>query len=120
MNKNKVELVIKEQKTIFALGLGYIGELLENTGFEIDSLVDKINSNPFKYAPIMMFESLNYSKVRYGQPNPFTSVGELMDWLDENGSIQNEQLMKFLEAFTKSLTKDVPKSNAKPKTTKKK
>ncbi len=104
---NKITLDVLG-KTDFSFGLGFLGDLLDETNLTIDGIIDKLNKNPFKMIPVLMYQSAKYAAMRKGDDLLFKQY-ELMDWIDENGGVQNDGIVKFMDAFTKSLTKDVPK-----------
>ena len=104
---NKITLTINNKKLDFYFGLGFLGNALEDIGIGIDELGVKLTSNPFLYAPKLMYYSLEYGYIRKGKDFNM-SLESFIDELDKDKSFINGNIGKFLDAFTKSLTKDVP------------
>lgn len=105
---NKITLKLGNKDLGFHFGLGFMGALLESLDCSIDELMRGIQKNPFKYIPKLMHEAHSYDCVRNGKENEFT-VYALTDLIDEEGGVMSDSVSKFLEAFTGSITKDVPK-----------
>ena len=100
---NKIELKIGSKTYIFFFGLGFLGELIEEMNVTLESLMEKINRNPFKYLPLMMFRSIEYGYTRKGQVIDFNQY-DFADILQNNGGINSDEVVSFLEAFTKSIS----------------
>ena len=107
MNK-EIKLKIDGKDYVFTFGLGYLGELLEFTGFPLDELYSKILKNPYKWLPIAMFESAKFSKELEGEEIDFTANSILEGLSKENGAINCDQSFKFMRAFNESMIKNVP------------
>ena len=69
--------------------------------------------------PTIMFTSAVHAKARKGEKIDF-SIIDLSDWIDEAGGLGNENISKFVKAFTDSLKKDVPKEEPQGNASKKK
>jgi hypothetical protein len=114
---NKLTLTINNEKLDFRFGLGFLGKALEELKIGIDEIGEKLSSNPFMYAPKLMYFSMEYAMLRDGKAD-VKDYDAFVDSLDADGSFANGNVEKFLNAFTTSLTKDVPKqkeSNTKKK-----
>ncbi len=111
---NGIKLNIDGKDYNFSFGLGFLGELLEETGVELGDLMQKINKNPFKFIPLMMFRSCEYYNRRKDIQIEFNQF-DFADIIDKDGGINTDNVRTFLDAFTKSLTKDVPKDENVPK-----
>lgn len=109
----KINLVFSEKEISFHFGLGFMGELLESLDCSIDELMKKLDKNPFKIIPKLMYESHSYSCLRQGKESEYGII-EFTDLIDEDGGIMSEKTAKFLEAFTSSIVKDVPKEEVNP------
>jgi hypothetical protein len=99
-----MKLVIKEVEYSYSFGLGFLGECLENLDLSVFEIGKKLDRNPFKWTPILMYESIKYTND--GEID--ITIKEFVNQLDEdvNGAkVMNE----FLIAFVASLQKDVPK-----------
>lgn len=96
-----MEIKLNDKNFKCEFGLGFLGECLENLDLSVVQIGEKLDKNPFKWIPTLMYESLKYS-----QDIDFT-LKDLIKWLDnEEGK---KTMNDFLLAFVKSLTKDVPK-----------
>jgi len=98
-----LEIEIKEVKYQCSFGLGFLGECLENLNLSVYEIGEKLDKNPFKWIPVLMYESIKY-------PNgiEFTQK-ELIGFLEDDGAKGTATMAIFLDSFIKSLTKDVPK-----------
>lgn len=105
---NRITLNIDNKDVQFWFGLGFLGEMIERTGLTLNDIVDRMGSNPFKMIPLLMLESCKYASMRKGEDNSFDDF-YFADWIDNNGGVQNEKVIKFMNKFNDSLTKDVPK-----------
>ena len=115
---NTVELKINGKKLTFSFGLGFLGELIDATGLDLDELNIKLQSNAFKYIPLVMYHSAAYSLKRNGDNVTFTEY-DMSDWIEkEDGAFSSDVVIKFFEGFTASLTKDIPKAEVKASTDK--
>lgn len=107
---NKITLTINKDKVDFYFGLGFLGKALKEIDLGIDELGENLSKNPFLYAPKLMFYSMEYGYIRNGKDFDL-SYFEFLDLLDKDNTFSNGNLAKFLESFTKSLTRDTPKQD---------
>jgi len=115
---NKVELIFNNTKIGFHFGLGFLGELLENLDCSIEDLQENIRKNPFKVIPVLMHTSYSYNLKRSGKDVLLNSY-DFIDLIDNAGGVSSESVSLFLNAFTDSMTKDVPVAKNKIPTKKK-
>jgi len=116
----KINLFIGGQYRDFYFGLGFLGTLLEKSGLEMHEIDAKIQGNPFKWIPEIMFHSLAYGYIRENRLPDF-DVQNVVNWIDEDANAM-ELLKSFNTAFKQSLIKDVPvqpNEDVKKKVTKK-
>lgn len=113
---NKINIELSGKNIECRFGLYFIGDLLEATGKTLDEVIGGLNTNPFKTIPLIMFHSANYAAIRKGEELGF-DMYDLSDMIDESGGFDSKPIKDFLDAFTMSLTKNVPKQ---PKSAKKK
>ena len=108
-----MKLTINERELEFKLGIGFLGELIEETGKSIQDVLEGLDKNPYKYIPLAMFVSAKYALERKGQELTFTK-SDFIDWLEADGGISdaNKSAITFIQELTKDLTKDVPKDDA--------
>jgi hypothetical protein len=114
-NMNEIKLKLNGKDYNFSFGLGFLGELLDETGVELADLMGLLNKNPFKFIPLMMFRSCEYYNRRKDIQIDFNKY-DFADIIDQDGGINTASVATFLDTFTKSLTKDVPKEDTSPKT----
>ena len=103
-----VKITVHKTQFDFHFGIGFLGELLSTLDLGIEELMQEVTKNPFKTIPLIMFESAKYGFMRKGEEFTHT-VYDFVDYIDADGGIQAKSVEKFLQAFTSSMTKDVPK-----------
>ena len=101
--KKEVKIELNNKEYIFPLGLGFIGECLDNLDLSITSLCEKMDDNAFKWSTAVMYESLKY---QYGDDLDF-SKKEMLEYLDndDNGIAK---IGNFNRAFVQTLTPKLP------------
>ena len=97
----QIEIVLNERTLKCSFGLGFLGECLENLGLNVFEIGKKLDDNPFKWIPVLMYESAKYTDKDLN-----LSLEELIELLDTTDG--NKEMAKFLGAFVQSLNKDVP------------
>ena len=100
----KFELTINDKAIGFHIGLGFLGEFQDKHDLSINDLVAKMDKNPWKMLPLLMYEAALYrndGKLDF-------SHKDLIDYIDEDGGFASNSLQEFLKRFMQSLTKDVP------------
>lgn len=105
---NKIKLTINKREIEFHFGLYFLGELLDELDMSFDEINERLSKNPFKFVPRLMFLSAKYAYTRKGEVIDFSEY-TLVDWLEADGGFTNPNIENFLNAFTGSLSKDVPK-----------
>ena len=103
---NKVTLVLDKKKIEFHLGLGFLGELLEEQNADFKDFMSKIDSNPFKMYPILMESSARYALYRKGKEPKYT-LNDFIDMIDEVG-LNSKEVTRFNSALLNAINKDVP------------
>lgn len=106
---NRITLKLDDKDLGFHFGLGFMGKLLEDLDCSIDELMEGIQKNPFKFIPKLMHSAYSYNLQRESKDVEF-NIHSFTDLLDENGGVMSEVVKDFLEAFTNSIIKDVPKA----------
>ena len=104
---NRIKLKLKGREFDFTFGLGFLGELLDALDVSIDEVVGKLNRNPFKMIPFLMYSSAKYSYELRGEEADFT-LFDFINWIEEEGGFTSKSVESFLVAFTNSMTKGVP------------
>jgi len=103
---------------VFYFGLGFLGNLLEQSGVGMHEIDTKIQENPFKWMPEIMYHSVSYGYLKNNEIVPFTKF-DLSEWIDDDGGMDSKVVTDFFTAFRQSLVKDVPIVETKKKVTKK-
>ena len=111
MIRNTITITVHKNKFDFNFGMGFLGETLSRLDVDIEGLMNGVSKNPFKFIPIIMYESAKYGFTRKGEEFTHT-LYDFMDYIDADGGIQAKSVLKFLEAFTNSMIKDVPKEES--------
>ena len=111
---NEIKLTIGGKAYVFTLGLGFLGELLEETNLSLDELIPKMIRNPFKWVPVAMFQSAKYSCELEGIEIDFTAKLILEGLSNEKGGINCKQTLAFMAALNKSLTHNIPVEDDEP------
>ena len=107
MINNSATITIHKTKFEFHFGIGFLGELLSTLDLDIEGMMNEVSKNPFKMIPIIMHGAAKYGFERKGLKCEYT-VYDFVDFIDADGGIQSKSVEKFLQAFTNSMTKDVP------------
>jgi len=104
-----LKLTIDKKEYNFTLGLGFLGEVLDELDLDITQLISKYDKNPFKYVPILVYHSAKYSNELDNKEVNFT-LKDIIRGIENDGALtdKNTSIIKFNEAFVRSLTKDVP------------
>jgi len=103
-----LNLTINGKEIKFSFGLGFLGELIDDLDIGFDELFIKYDRNPFKYIPLIMFHSAKFTAENNDKEIDFTK-NDLCNWIDDDGGLKNESMIKFSHAFIESINKDVPK-----------
>ena len=111
-----MKLDINGKQLEFAFGMGFLGELLEETNIDLEEFLIRFDKNPFKYIPICMYVSAKYAYEAKGTKIDFTKYN-LIDWLELDGGLTdaNKSVLEFTKAFSNSLFKNVPEDNSSKK-----
>lgn len=107
---NKIELLGLE----FHFGIGFLTELIENTGYTLEEIGRKMETGDVSIYPKLMYYSRLYSVQRKRQQPDF-DMFDINDLIDENGGVLGKFLSDFSKAFLGSLQKDVPVDDTKKK-----
>ena len=105
---NSTIITIDKTKFEFHFGIGFLGELLNGLDLGIEELMNEVQKNPFRMIPIIMHGAAKYGFERKGEECTYT-VYDFVDYIDADGGIQAKSVEKFLQSFTNSMIKDVPK-----------
>ena len=114
---NKAKITIGKTQFDFWFGLGFFSNLKDNHGLGIEDVQKGLSENSSKLVPILMLEAAKYSAFRRKVSFKRT-VFDFIDVIDDDGGIVSPAYLEFIEAFSNSMTKDVPeetKKKEKPK-----
>ena len=110
---NKITLNIGGKDREFHFGLGFLGNLLESEGIQMNEIDSKITENPFKWLPLIMYYSCAFPYKRKNEFPDFDAF-DVSEWVDEIG-MDSKVVVDFFTAFNQSLTKNVPEDKSKKK-----
>lgn len=102
----QITLNIGGQERVFYFGLGFLGNLIEKSGVGMHEIDSKIQENPFKWMPEIMYHSVAYGFIKQNEIVPFTAF-DVVDWIDTDGGFDSKAVVDFFGAFRQSLVKDV-------------
>ncbi|QIY92244.1 hypothetical protein [Chryseobacterium gallinarum] len=80
-------------------GLTVIGNTVKTLNVDFKEFFELFKKNiPLVVAPLL------WHAISKGQPERKFTLEEVEDWLDDDGGLSSPQLIKFIEAFTASIT----------------
>ena len=82
----------------FSFGITFLGEVLERLDVDYTTMLNKVSKNPFKYSPILMYESLKNTQNRIGKEPEFTEK-DVIDWLNQEENLGVDVMLSFINAF---------------------
>ena len=71
---NTVKITIGNKEIEFAFGLGFLGAALEDMDLGVDEVQGKIQKNPFKIVPLLMYHSAKYAQERVGKEPQYSLI----------------------------------------------
>ncbi len=97
MNHTILEFNGQEYKAKF--GLAVIGNTIKHLDLELQEFFQLFAKNlPLVAAPLV------YNSLKKGSPDIGLTLDDVEDLIDEDGGLTSPQLIKFIEAFTASIT----------------
>ncbi len=111
---NKVKITIGKTEYKFHFGLWFFGALKENQGLGMEELQAQLEKSPLELVPVLMLEAAKTADRRMGIKVDYKEF-HFLDAIDDDGGITSPAFAEFLDAFTSSMVKDVPKEPAKKK-----
>ncbi|WP_336704384.1 hypothetical protein [Chryseobacterium indologenes] len=97
MNHTTLTFEGKEYKAKF--GLAVIGNTVKELNVDLQEFFDLFAKNLPLVAPILVFNSL-----KKGGSEPELTIDHVENMIDDDGGLSSPQLIKFIEAFTASIT----------------
>lgn len=113
MAPNKIILLDKE----FHFGIGFLTELIENMGWDLIQIGEKIEAGDVSIYRYLIYYSRLYAVKRSHKEVDF-DLYDIDELIDENGGAIGDFCQSFLKAFLESLAKDVPVDENKKKVAK--
>ena len=120
---DEISLKYGEKKLNFSLGLALLGELIEDSGLDLEGILKRVEDNPLKWLPFTMYCSYKWGCILDKVEIELT-FKEFTGLFFEKGGLDTNNSKDFLQAFSNSLSRhapkeDAPKEKAKPQTKKK-
>ena len=109
--KKKAEIEFGGEMRTFYFGLGFLGLYVEKTDNPLDNLLEDVQKNPFKVIPDLMYYSLLYGFIRQEIAPPFNRY-DVIDWIDEEGGVGGEKILKFMELLGDSMNPNLPEDKS--------
>lgn len=91
----------------FHFGIGFLTELIENTGLSLKQIGESIDEGDVSVYPKLIYYSRLYA-VKRKHESPNFDIYSIHDLIDENGGVLGKFVKEFTQAFFSSLNKDVP------------
>ncbi|ROI02943.1 hypothetical protein EGI16_12295 [Chryseobacterium sp. G0240] len=96
---NHTILTFNGQEYKAKFGLAVIGNTVKELRTDLTEFFDLFAKNlPLVAAPLI------YNSLKKGNPEKAFTLEEVEDLIDEDGGLASPQLVKFIEAFTASIT----------------
>jgi len=94
----EIKLNLGKKDRLFTFGIIFLGEVLERLDTDYNTLLEKVSKNPFKYAPILMYESLRNS-YRIEKKDIDFVEDDIVLWLESEDLIGVDVMLSFINAF---------------------
>lgn len=85
----------------------FLGELLDELNMSIEDIGEAMQKNPFRTLPRMILSSARAEAELDGVDFDL-KLRDIVAMIEEDGGIMSEQLIKFMNAFTESLSSGIP------------
>ncbi|MGJ1499623.1 hypothetical protein ACR79R_20085 [Sphingobacterium spiritivorum] len=103
---NKTQITFNGEVLHLLFGSWVMGQLIKE-GYNLQSLSDQIQGNPFDFIPFLAY--LGAVNATEDKDRDAFNRNSFYDWMDESGGVNSEEVMKVINCFTNSLGTDVPK-----------
>ena len=107
----EIKLNIGEKERVFTFGITFLGEVLERLDIDYNTMLEKVSKNPFKYAPILMEESLRNTEKRIGKDIDFNNE-DISLWLEKEDNLGVDIMLKFINSFMGTQENKTPLEDA--------
>ena len=106
-----VTLKFAEKELKCSLGLMFLGALLDDLDMSLEEVAAKMQKNPFRLMPKMIFISAQTEAELNGEEFDLT-FKDVVELLEKDGGIASPQAVNFINSWTASMTENVPKDDA--------
>jgi hypothetical protein len=102
-----ITLKFADKELQCSLGLMFLGELLDELDMSIEEVGDKMQKNPFRVLPKMIYTSAKVRAELSGESFEMT-LGEVVEVIEKDGGIASKEVTRFVEEFVKSMNPGLP------------
>ena len=106
----EIKLKLNGKEREFSFGIIFLGEVLERLDLDYNSMLVKVSKNPFKYAPILMYESLKNTYKKSKLDVDFTE-DDIVNWLEKEELMGVDIMLAFINAFMGTQDNKTPVEN---------
>jgi len=106
-----ITLKFAEKELKCSLGLMFLGDFLDEVNLSLEEVGEKMQKNPFRLLPKMIYISAKTEAEMNGDDFDLT-LKDVIEMIEKDGGISSKQVTKFINTWTTSLTAGVPKSEA--------
>ena len=89
----------------------FLGEFLDDVNLSIEEVGEKMQKNPFKLLPKMIHISAKTEAELSGE-ELHLELNDVVKIMEADGGIASPQVVRFINAWTKSMTSGVPQEAA--------
>ena len=89
----------------------FLGDFLEEVDLSLEEVGEKMQKNPFRLLPKMIYISAR-SEAEILSKDFDMTLKDVIELIEADGGIASPQVTKFINEWTKSLTNGVPESPA--------
>lgn len=89
----------------------FLGDFLEEVDMSLEEVGEKMQKNPFRLLPKMIFISAR-SEAEINGEDFDLKLKDVISLIEKDGGIASPQVTKFINTWTNSLTNGVPESPA--------
>lgn len=87
----------------------FLGDFLDEVDLSIEEVGEKMQKNPFRLLPKMIYISARSEAEISGEDFNHT-LKDIVEMIEDDGGIASPQVTKFITKWTNSMTAGVPKS----------
>lgn len=109
---NSVKLTYGDSVYEFSFGLYFLGSYLEQSGNTMESIFEQMRDKPLTTIPNMLYVSYCVMIELKGESVPISKL-EFFNMLEDHNYANNPETTRWVEGFTASLTRNIPKEEVK-------